>query len=100
MNKPRPLSHADAKRAVEAAWAHYSQRLAKYGPSLRWNGPSEACVGFTARGMSFDSKLRIADRSLEFEMDVPLLLRPFAKPAITMLEQEVGKWVKQVQTGG
>ncbi|MFI5306573.1 MAG: polyhydroxyalkanoic acid system family protein [Polyangiales bacterium] len=93
-----PLTKADAKRAVEAAWASYSQRLTKYEPKLQWLDEDRARVDFTMRGRHFQGTFRIADRSLELELDVPLLLRPFVKPATLAIDREVDKWVKHVQS--
>jgi Putative polyhydroxyalkanoic acid system protein (PHA_gran_rgn) len=93
-----PLTKIDAKRAVEAAWASYSQRLTKYDPRLQWLSEDQARVDFKIRGMSFQGRFRIADRSLELELDVPLLLRPFVKPATLAIDHEVAKWVKHIQS--
>jgi hypothetical protein len=93
-----PLNKTDAKRAVEAAWSSYSQRLTKYDPRLQWLDENQARVDFKMRGIHFQGSFRIADRSLELELDVPLLLRPFVKPATLVIDHEVAKWVKHVQS--
>jgi hypothetical protein len=92
------LSKADAKRAIEAAWASYSQRLAKYGPRLQWLNEDQGRVNFTVRGKDFEGGFRIADRTFELELDVPLLMRPFVKPATAAIDREVGKWVTLIES--
>lgn len=93
-----PLSRADAKRAVEAAWAEYSRRFARFDPQLRWLAPDHARLGFSAVGRSFDAQVRVLEHGLEVDMDVPLLLRPLVGRATAAIDREVARWVGVIQS--
>ena len=92
-----PLNRADAKRAIEAAFAEYSQRFAGFSPQLEWPEPELAQVGFQALGRRFTGRVRVLDRALEIEADVPLLARPFLGRATAAVDREVARWVSVIQ---
>lgn len=92
-----PLNTADAKRAIEAAFGEYSQRFAGFAPQLQWLAPEHAQVSFQALGKRIVAQVRVLDRALEIEMDVPLMARPFQGRATAAIEREVGRWVRVVQ---
>ncbi len=94
-----PLSVADAKRAIETAFGEYSKRYAGFAPQLQWLEPELAQVGFQALGRKIVAQVRVRDRALEIDMDVPLLARPFAGKATAAIDREVARWVGVVQAG-
>jgi hypothetical protein len=95
-----PLSPSDAKRAIEAAFGEYSKRFAGFAPQLQWLAPEHAQVGFQALGRKIVAQVRLLDRALEIEMDVPLMARPFQGRATAAIEREVGRWVSVIQGQG
>jgi len=96
---PHPLNQADGKRALEAAWSHYAGRYPKHSPSLQWLSPEQARVGFHAMGMDLSGSVRVLDRALELDLDVPFVLRPFVGRAKHAIEREVARWAQQFQRG-
>jgi hypothetical protein len=92
-----PLSTVDAKRAIEAAFAEYSQRFSGFAPQLQWPAPELAQVGFTALGRKIEAQVRVLDRALEVDIDVPLLARPFLGRAKAAIDREVARWVGVIQ---
>lgn len=93
-----PLSTADAKRAIEAAFTEYSRRFAGFAPQMQWRTPELAQVGFTALGRKIEAQVRVLDRALEVDIDVPLLARPFLGRAKAAIDREVARWVAVVQS--
>jgi len=92
-----PLSPADARRAIEAAFGEYAQRFAGFAPQMQWLAPELAQVGFQALGRKIVAQVRVLDRALEIDMDVPLLARPFLGRAKGAIDREVARWVGVIQ---
>jgi hypothetical protein len=91
------LSPTDAKRAIETAFGEYSKRYSGFAPQLQWLEPELAQVGFQALGRKIVAQVRVLDRALEIDMDVPLLVRPFVGRATAAIDREVARWVGVVQ---
>jgi hypothetical protein len=93
------LSPEVARKVVTHAIETYSAKLAKYAPTVSWRGEDQVDVGFTAKGMSLSGTLKLVPNAVLVNMDVPLLLRPFRKIAVDMIEQEVKQWVAKAKSG-
>lgn len=92
-----PLSTADAKRAIEAAFGEYSTRFSGFAPQLQWLAAEHAQVGFQALGRRIVAQVRLRDQALDIEMDVPFMARPFLGRATAAIDREVARWVRTVQ---
>ena len=93
------LSPELARKAVKGAVASYSEKLAKYSPSVEWKGEDHVDVGFKAKGMSLSGTLKLVPNAVVVDMDVPLLLRPFRKTALDVIETQVKAWVAKAHAG-
>jgi hypothetical protein len=96
---PHDLGLDAARKATEAAWNAYSQRFAKYSPTCTWTTPQRAEIGFTAKGVKLGGTIEVLPDGIDLDLDVPLLLRPFKNTAISVIEQEINKWVQKSKNG-
>jgi hypothetical protein len=88
-----------AKKATTAAFAAYSERFAKYNPTAKWTGDDHADISFSAKGMTIKGSIDVRATSIDIDMDVPLLLRPFKRVAEEVVEREIRKWVDKAKQG-
>lgn len=79
-----------AKKAFE----HYQNRYAKYSPTAKWPSPHRADISFTAKGMTFQGSMTFDDGSIEMELEVPFIFRPFKNRAVKVVEKEILKWLE------
>lgn len=93
------LSHDQAKAAAKSAVDTYSQKLAKYSPTIAWQGDSKLSVAFTAKGISLKGQLSIEPDRYVISMDVPLLMRPFKSVAMPIIEKEAQGWIAKAKAG-
>jgi hypothetical protein len=96
---PHDLGQARAKQAAEAAMAAYSQKFAKYQPRTSWSSPSRATISFNVKGMTLSGSLEVLDKTIDLELDVPFLLRPFKNQAVHVIEGEIREWIDKARTG-
>lgn len=93
------LSPELARKAVARAVEAYSEKLAKYSPTVEWQGEDRVDVGFKAKGITLSGTLTLVPQAVIVDMDVPLLLRPFRKTAIDVIETQVKEWVRRAHAG-
>ncbi|MFO0547058.1 MAG: polyhydroxyalkanoic acid system family protein [Polyangiaceae bacterium] len=96
---PHDIGRDLAKKATDAAFHSYKAKYEKYQPTMSWTGPYAAKVGFTVTGMSLSGTIEVRDKDVALNLDVPLLLRPFKKVAIDIIEKEIEAWVKKAKAG-
>lgn len=96
---PHDLDMSTAKRVVDRAFAEYKARFPDYQPSLTWSSDQQAKVSFSALGKTLNGAMLIEPKSIEMELDVPLLLRPFQKKALEVIEEEVNRWLAKARAG-
>ena len=96
---PHGLGQAKAKQVAEAAIKSYSERFAKYSPSAQWVDDKRAQIGFTAKGISLSGTLQVNPNDIEMDLDVPFILRPFKGKAMSVIEEEINKWVAKAKAG-
>ena len=97
---PHDLGQERAKKVAESALATYSQKYANYSPQVTWKGPNQAAISFRVKGMSLSGSLEVLDRSIDLDMDVPFLLRPFKSQALGVIEGEINEWIKKAKAEG
>lgn len=93
------LGKDKAKEAAEAAYNSYKERFAKYSPTADWVAPYSCDISFTAKGIKLKGNLKVTDSSIDMELNVPLLLRPFKKMALGIVSTEIEKWVAKAKAG-
>jgi hypothetical protein len=93
------LGENRAKQVALAAWESYRKRFDKYRPSLEWKDDTVAQIAFSAKGIRVEVTIRINPKTIVVEPLVPLLLRPFKKRAISVVEREVADWIAKAKQG-
>jgi len=93
------LDQDTARRVAEKAWASYQERFSEYHPTIQWDRPDHASVGFKAMGTSLKGALTLKPGEIEMELDVPFLLKPFQGKALSVITEEVQKWVTEAKAG-
>ncbi len=94
------LDDAHARELLERAWAYYRERFAAYAPWWRWNSDREARFGFSVKGVRIEGSVRSCGGTLEVDVTVPRLLRPFTRRAVAVVEREVQRWLTGEADGG
>lgn len=95
---PHDLGKETAKKAALAALDAYKARFGKYNPTANWTG-DRAAISFTAKGITLRGSLEVLDKSIDMDLDVPFLLRPFKDTALGAVEREVTKWIDKAKRG-
>jgi len=93
------LGQERAKQAAEAAIKSYGQKFAKYNPQTRWVTPNRADIAFTVKGISLSGSLEVQEKTIDLDMDVPFLLRPFKNQALGVIEGEIREWIDKARAG-
>jgi hypothetical protein len=93
------LDMPTARRVADRAFDSYKQRFAGYDPSMSWVSETRAEVGFNAKGVKIAGTMVLEDKTIEVDLDVPFLLRPFKNIALETIEREVRVWVGKAQAG-
>jgi len=96
---PHDLGREKAKTVAERALESYAKRFAAYNPSVSWTGDHQASIGFKAKGVSLSGSLSVEERSIDMDLEVPFLLRPFKGKALGVIEEEIRKWVAKAKQG-
>ncbi|HWP06658.1 MAG TPA: polyhydroxyalkanoic acid system family protein [Polyangiaceae bacterium] len=93
------LGQERAKQAAEAAIKSYGQKFAKYNPQTRWVNPNRADISFTVKGISLSGAIEVQEKTIDLDMDVPFLLRPFKNQALSVIEAEIREWIDKARAG-
>jgi hypothetical protein len=94
------LGQERAKKVTEAALNSYAEKFAKYSPKTTWTGPSSAKISFSVKGMTLTGGVEIKDKSIDLDLDVPFLLRPFQGQAVSVIEGEIRAWLDKEKANG
>ena len=97
---PHDLGQERAKKVAESALSAYSQKYATYNPQVKWTGPNRAEISFKVKGMSLSGTLEVLDRSIDLDIEVPFLLRPFKSQALSVIEGEINEWISKAKAEG
>jgi hypothetical protein len=96
---PHDLGQARAKKVAESALASYAEKFQKYEPRVSWIGPQKAQISFNVKGMKLSGAVEVLERSIDLDLDVPFLLRPFKSQAIHVIEGEIKDWIQKEKRG-
>lgn len=94
------LGQERAKKVAESALAAYSKKYANYNPQVTWPNANRANISFKVKGMALNGSLEVLERSIDLDIDVPFLLRPFKSQALGVIEAEINEWIKKAKTEG
>jgi hypothetical protein len=94
------LGQARAKEVAQSALSSYQEKFAKYSPEVRWQTDNKATIAFKIKGMTLSGALEVLEKTIEMDLDVPFMLRPFKNQALGVIEGEIQDWIKKAKTGG
>lgn len=83
---------------LEQAFAHYTARHPHVRVERVWLGDREGQVDLSARGVHVRCNVRLDDRDVSVEADLPLLMRPFVGRIRDRLDREVQVWLQRAAT--
>lgn len=93
------LGQERAKKVAEAAIQSYEQKFAKYSPKANWVTPSRAAISFNVKGMTLNGFLDVQPTTIEMDLNVPFLLKPFKGTALGVIESEIREWIARAKNG-
>jgi hypothetical protein len=94
------LGQEQAKRVADEAFASYKSRYAQYKPTASWTSDRKANISFSLKGMSMTGVVEVTATTIEMDLDVPFMLRPFKNVALNVIEEEIKKWIAKAKSGG
>ncbi len=97
---PHDLGQERAKKVTESALASYAEKFAKYNPKTTWPSPDRAQISFSVKGMNLSGAVEVKEKSIELELAVPFLLRPFQSQALSVIEGEIKSWLAKEKASG
>lgn len=93
------LDKDKARKALHKAFDSYRERFAKYSPTADWQSEDRAKIGFSAKGITLDGVVELTDEEVIMELKVPFLLKPFRGKAVTIIDEEINKWIGKAKRG-
>ena len=93
------LSPEMAKKVADKAAERYTAKFAKYDAKMNWVNDSTASVSFRVKGIAAAATIELKPGQIEADMDVPLLLRPFKKLALSVVDETFQKWIDKAHNG-
>lgn len=93
------LDRETARKALRKAFDSYRERFAKYNPTAEWQSEDKANIGFTAKGITLEGAVEVAEDSVLLELDVPFFLKPFKGKALGIIEEEINNWIARAKAG-
>lgn len=96
---PHDLSKDQAKKATQAAIDKYTEKFSDFNPQAEWITDDKAEVSFSAKGVTLEGSFELKQDEIEMQMDIPFLLRPFKGKAVSVIEDEINKWVAKAKSG-
>ncbi len=97
---PHDLGQERAKKVAESALGSYVEKFSKYSPKTSWTSPTRAQISFSVKGISLSGSVDVKERSIDLDLDVPFLLRPFQGQAISVIEGEIKEWLVKEKANG
>jgi hypothetical protein len=88
-----------AKKAAGKALEEYRARFPDFDPQINWTGERTAEVTFKAMGSTLKGQFELLEKSIEMDMDVPLLMRPFKAKALEVIEEKIRDWINKAKAG-
>ena len=96
---PHDLGIEKARTVADAAFDSYKKKLSQYNPSSNWVTDRRAEISFSVKGLTLNGSVELQERSIDMELDVPFLLRPFRGKALSVIEKHIRKWIDKAKAG-
>jgi len=93
------LGRETARKVARSAFDAYSKRFSEFSPNTVWRGDDAADISFSVKGFTLKGAVEVTDSSIELDMDVPFILRPFQNKAVTVIEREIKEWISKAESG-
>jgi len=90
---------SQVRAVVDKAYEAYKERLASHNPTLSWNGDDKAKIEFSVMGKSIATDVRIDEKELNIEGDLPWAFKFFEKKILDVVGGEVDKWLEKARNG-
>lgn len=88
-----------ARKVARAAFESYKQRFAEFNPRTDWINEDRAEIAFAVKGMALKGNVAVTDTSIDMDLDVPFLLKPFQGTAIKVIGDEIQGWIEKAKRG-
>jgi hypothetical protein len=96
---PHDLGAEKARQVAEAAFASYKAKFENYRPEATWVSDTRAEIRFTIKGMALSGIMEVTASTIDMDLDVPFLFRPFRGTAMALIEKEIGAWITKAKAG-
>lgn len=93
------LGRETARKVARSAFDAYSKRFSEFSPNTVWKSDDAADISFSVKGFMLRGAVQVTDKSIELDMDVPFILKPFQHKAVTVIEREIKEWIAKAQDG-
>jgi hypothetical protein len=93
------LGRETARKVARSAFDSYSKRFSEFSPRTVWRGDDQAEISFSVKGFTLKGAVEVKEHSIELDMDVPFILKPFQHKAVTVIEREIKDWIKKAEDG-
>lgn len=93
------LGQDKAKRVALAAIDSYKARFAEYQPKANWVNDQHADISFSVKGITLSGSMEVGPKTIDMDLEVPFLLRPFKGKAMGVIEEEIRKWIGKAKAG-
>ena len=90
---PHSLGKEKARKVAAAAFDSYKARFAEYNPTTKWLNDDKAEISFSVKGMTLKGGVEVKDKSIDMDLEVPFMLKPFQGKAVSVIEGEIKKWI-------
>ena len=92
---PHSLGQAKAKEVAIQALASYQSKYAEYEPQVDWTSDTFAKIYFRIKGLKLNGAIEVLPDTFALDLDVPFVLRPFRGAALSVIEDEIKKWISK-----
>ena len=92
---PHALGQAKAKQVAIQALESYRAKFAEYNPRVDWTSDTLAKICFSVKGLKLNGAIEVLPDTFALDLDVPFVLRPFRGTALTVIEEEIKKWISK-----
>ena len=96
---PHDLDQETLRTVVDKALRSYAADLSQYDPTVDWKNEQQVLIGFAVKGLSLKGRLDLKPTTVDVDLDVPFVLRPFKKKAIAVIEREFNTWLTRAKAG-
>ncbi|MEM8609835.1 MAG: polyhydroxyalkanoic acid system family protein [Myxococcota bacterium] len=94
------LSPELARKAAQKAADYYTEKWQKYNATATWHDEDHAEISFRVKGVDVAATLEMQPGQIVVDMKkVPLILRPFKKQALDVVQKTMTKWVEKAKNG-